>query len=522
MSAPAPAILPSNFSGAVTITDETIALVRQAREAELTRAINLASGLIGYDLHAPAQVVVPIYTPLVNQLPRVTGPGVDIHHFKAITSFGWNGVVGTVDENQSPAEVNYTIANLYNIFQTIGVGNSVSFKAQWRGRMLEGDIKSKRMAELLYALKLVEENWLLTMSDYLWAPPMPMIVGSATGGTITAGTYWIAVSANSANGETFATKANPASVTTTGTTSSIAVTIFTVPNAVSYNIYVGTAATGAVWAKQVAANVGGNLNVLNQPANTMLGSFTVTLNSVTTGTVALPAANTAMVAMSSVNNLPLTFNGLLALLYGAGNTAYAGPNQQPNNLFSAAGQNLSGLSNLGLNTMQPIVVQPAAANGKLAYSDITGILLAMWLNARANPDVCWVSATDNITLTNLLANSTAVRYVIDTTQPNSQNQLLLGQRVTKMLNPTTGKMIDIEILPFLPQGTIIFGSRSLPYPVPGFDGPTMKVIENISYYGLDYPPTKANPAFSFADYVDETLEVNFLGGFGVISGIIPG
>jgi hypothetical protein len=516
MSVPIPTLNPS-LSGGYTLTEETIALVKQAREAELTRAINLATGLIGYDLHAPAQVVVPVFTPLVNETPRVTGPGVDVHHYKAITNFGWNGVVGVVDENQSPAEVNYTVVNLFNVFQTIGVGNSVSFKAQWRGRMLEGDIKAKRMAELLYALKLVEENWLITMSDYLWAPPIPLVAGSTSGGTLAAGSYQVAVTAVSANGETFATQV-PTAVVTTGTTSSIAITIFTVPNATSYNLYVNLNSGG--WYKQPVGNISGSLN---QPQNSMLGNFQVTLTAYTAGGAGLPAANTAMVAKSTSNNLPLTFNGMLALLYGAGNLAYTGPNAPPTNLFSAAGQNLAGLSNLGINTMQPIVVQPAnTATGKLQYSDITGLLLSMWLNARANPDVCWVSATDNITLTNLLANNTNVRYVIDTAQPTSQNQLVLGQRVTKMLNPTTGKMIDIEILPFLPQGTLIFGSRSLPYPIPGFDGPTMKVIENISYYGLDYPPTKQNPQFSFADYVDETLEINFLGGFGVISGIIPG
>jgi hypothetical protein len=518
----APAVLPSNFSGGVTITDETIALVRQAREAELTRAINLATGLIGYDLAAPAQVVVPIYTPLLNSIPRVKGVGVDIHHFKSITSFGWNGIVGTVDENQSPAEVTYSLVNLYNVFQTIGAGNSVSFKAQWRGRLLEGDIRAKRMAELLYALKLIEESWLVTMADYLWAPPAPLAPTTATtGGTIAAGTYYFAVSANSANGETFATQA-VASVTTVGTTSTITLTIFTVPNAISYNVYVSTTGAGSTWSKQVTGNFVGGIAVLNQPANTMLGSFTVTLSSLTTGSnIALPAANGAIVAKGA-NNLPLTFNGLLALIFGAGNLNYAGPNQAPNSLFSAAGQNLSGLSSLGLNTMQPIVIQPAASTGKLAYSDITTLLLQMWLNARANPDVCWVSAQDNITLANLLANATGTRFVIDTTQPNSQNDLLLGSRVTRMVNPTTGKVISIEVLPFLPQGTLIFGSRSLPYPVSGFDGPVMKVIENQTYYGLDYLPTKSNPQFSFADYVDETLEISFLGGFGAITGIIPG
>lgn len=517
-----PAVLPTNFSGSIDITDETIALVKQARQTELTRAINLATGLIGYDLHSPAQVVVPTFTPVVNSTPREVGVGIDVHHFKAITDFGWSGIVGAVDENATPSEITYNVANLFNTFQTIGAGNSVSFKSQWRGRSLEGDIRAKRMAELIYALKLIEENWLITMSDYLWAPPTALAPSTATtGGTVAAGTYFIAISCNTANGESTATQA-ATSIVTTGATSTISVTAFTVPNATSYNVYVSTTGTGSTWTKQVTGNFVGGISVLNQPANTMLGNFSFTLSSLTSGgNVALPA-NTAIVAKGA-NNLPLTFNGILALIYGAGNQDYPnGANTAPNSSYTAAGQSLTGLTSLGTRTMQSIVIQPAASNGKLAYSDITTLLLNMFLSARANPDFCALSPTDNITVTNLLANATATRYVIQTDNPTSQNNLLVGNRVTKMLNPTTGRMIDIEIWPFLPQGSIIFGSRSLPYPVPGFDGPTMKVITNQDYFGVDYPPTKANPQYSFADYVDETLEINFLGGFGVISGIIPG
>lgn len=519
----APAILPSNYSGDIDITQETIDLVKRVREADAIRTgITMGTGLVGYDLAMPAQVVVPVYTPVVNSTPRVKGVGVDVHHFKSITNFGWNGITGTVDENAQPGEVSYTVTQLFNVFQTIGAQNSVSFKAQWRGRQLEGDMKAKRMAELIYALKLIEENWLITMGDYLWAPPAALAPSTATtGGTVAAGTYFIAISAQNTNGETFATLA-ASSVVTTGATSTITVTAFTVPNAASYNVYVSTTGTGSTWTKQVTGNFVGGISVLNQPANTMSGNFTFTLSSLTSGgNVALPAANGAITAKGS-NNLPLTFNGILALIFGAGNNAYTAVNGAPNNTYSAAGQSVAGLSSLGLNTMQPIVVQPAASNGKIAYSDITSLLLNMWLNARANPDFLAVSAADNITLTNLLANATGTRYVINADIPGRQGELLLGQRVTQLLNPTTGKMIAIEIWPFLPQGTMILGSRALPYPVAGFDGPAMKVITNQEYYGIDYPPVKTNPQYSFADYVDETLEISFLGGFGAITGIIPG
>ena len=47
---------------ALNLNEETIALFRQAQEA---RAINVSSGLIGYDLEAPAKVIVPVTTRFV-------------------------------------------------------------------------------------------------------------------------------------------------------------------------------------------------------------------------------------------------------------------------------------------------------------------------------------------------------------------------------------------------------------------------------------------------------------------------
>ena len=49
--------------------------------------------------------------------------------------------------------------------QTIGLMNQVSFQAQWRGRSLEADVRARRIAELLYQLKMTEERWILGASS---------------------------------------------------------------------------------------------------------------------------------------------------------------------------------------------------------------------------------------------------------------------------------------------------------------------------------------------------------------------
>ena len=87
-----------------TIGDETVALVREAM-GDATRAITMASGLVGYELETPAKVIVPVVTPLVNMLPRRRGNGTDIVHWKAITSFDTSRNWGVLADGGTPSQV---------------------------------------------------------------------------------------------------------------------------------------------------------------------------------------------------------------------------------------------------------------------------------------------------------------------------------------------------------------------------------------------------------------------------------
>jgi parallel beta-helix repeat protein len=86
----------------------------------------------------------------------------------------------------------------------------------------------------------------LTVSG-LSTPNPPSVSSSATGGTLAAATYYYQVAAVNANGTTPATPSNPASVTTSGTTSQNTLTWTAVTNASSYNVYRST--NGTTWFK---------------------------------------------------------------------------------------------------------------------------------------------------------------------------------------------------------------------------------------------------------------------------------
>lgn len=500
--------IPTRARPAQGVSDETVTLVREAMN-DATRAITTTIGLTGYELERPAKVIVPVMTPLVNMLPRRRGAGVDIVHWKAITSFDTTRNWGTVAEGATPNQVSYAVAPMQNTVQTIGLMNQVSFQAQWRGRSLESDVRARRIAELLYQLKMTEERWILGASTLLMVPPAPVLTAATTGGTLTAATYWVKVTAKNAQGETTGSVAR--SVTTTGTTSSLAITLFTVPNATQYNVYIGTGATqpadSAMWlqAGLSGANapqpaIGASV-LLADGATTMPsgevmpGVLTVNLTAAPAGSgtaLASVAANTAMTFVDGANN-PLMWDGLIA-------------------------QALNNASQTNGPTLGAQVAQPAAANGQLALSDIDNLLAAMYMQAAGDPDHIIMNPLDNVRLTNLVVGSGQLRYVVEAGDSADQGQLTAQYRVTRYLNKSTGKEIPIIIDRYCPQGHMVFLPLATPFPTPEVTS-AVEIETNQEYWGVDFALTDSN--YKFADYVDETLKVYYLGGLGVLRGLLP-
>jgi hypothetical protein len=490
------------------ISDETVALVRQAM-ADTTRAITTASGLIGYELEAPAKVVVPVITPLVNMVPRRKGSGIDVVHWKAITSFDTARNWGTLADGGTPSQVTYQVAAMQNTLQTISLMNQVSFQAQWRGRSLEADVRARRTAELLYQLKITEERWLLGASAFLMTPPKPVLSQSATGGGLAAGTYWVAVTALNAQGQTLGSTF-ASIVVASGTTNTVTVTIFTVPNATQYNVYMALSASqpaaAAMWlqpsisgANAAQPNIGGTVTLSDGVTQLPSGEVQPGYLQVTL-TAALTTSGTALSSLAS--NTAKTF------VDGSGNVLMW------DGIIAQALNNTSQGNGAALGAQ---VAQPAASNGVLALSDIDNLLAAMYLQAAGDPDYLVMNPLDNIKLTNLVVGAGQLRYVVQA-QATDQGELTAQYRVTRYLNKSTGKELAIVLDRYCPQGHLVFLPMSLPYPVPEVTN-ALEVETNQEYWGVDFAVTDSN--FKFADYVDETLKVYFLGGLGVLRGVFP-
>jgi hypothetical protein len=509
----------NTFQGITNFNQDTI---NALQSGEVTRDGTFAgnnANFTGYYLEPAAKFIIPQMTPLRNMTPRDPIPGIDTVNWRTVLDyFGGTGptVAGAaVQQFGTPSQLSYQFASLSNVAKLLAYRDVVSFESEIYGKMWQGDVRATVAAKLIPALMQEEEFWLINSGQRLWSPPpVNGLVAATTGGLLAAGTYWFLVTALNANGETLALGgATPTAtaVTTTGTTSVITMNINCVPSATKYQVYAGIGATqpanSAMWLQGSATQfIGGSANTLNQPTNTIRqGYFTVTFGlaaALTAGTAystTVTATNTAIVVKSTdanTLNLPLTIDGAQALIY---------------NNFGTPGS-------LGIAGETPIIAQPANPLGTLALSDIDTVLENMYISAHADPDYMFVGIKDHKKISYLVAQGTNFR--VTQTNDTGMGSLVAGQRVTKYINQTTGKVLDVIMLPYLGQGTIMIGSFSIPFPVTAIDKPPFRVGVNRDMFAVEYPPDQSHwTQWGYAAYENITLVNQYLGGWSLITGI---
>jgi hypothetical protein len=478
----------------------------------------------GYYLEPAAKYVIPQYTPIRNMLPRLPGPGIDTINWRAITDyFGGTGpsvATAALQQQSTPSSLSYVWVNASNVFKMLALKDIVTFEAEIYGKSFEGDVRATVAAKLIPALMLEEEMWIINSGQRLWSPaPVFALSTATTGGTVAAATNWIIVTAVNANGQTLAfggltptgdvtasgTAAVP-NIVTTGSTSTVTFSIPRVPSATSYNVYVGTGSTlpamSAMWLQSATTQFGG-ATALNDVGGFGQGYITVTATAAwaTSGTAySTLTTNNAIVVKSTDSNtsgLPLTYDGIQALVQlnsGAANTA-------------------------GVQGETPLVRHPSASSGSLALSDIDSLLEAMYMNAHADPEVIFVGVKDHKKLSYLVSQGTNFTVFAQNNVQELSN-LIASRRVTKYINQTTGRLIDVVMLPYLTQGTIIAASLTLPFPVSTITRPPLRVEYNREMWAVEYPPDQSHTTqWMYSAYENCSIVNQYLGGMGIINGI---
>ena len=192
----------------------------------------------------------------------------------------------------------------------------------------------------------------------------------------------------------------------------------------------------------------------------------------------------------------LAFDGLIYQALTAGSNAYVAA--QP-----------TGPAGVGM---------PLTSDSAGGIVEIDLALKSMWDNYRLSPDTMWVNSQEalNISKKILTGSQTAAqRFVFE----SPQNMLGGGIVVRTYLNRFSmqgGSVINIEVHPNMPAGTVLMTTRTLPYPLAGV-GNVVQIRTRQDYYQIEWPLVTRK--YQYGVYADEVLQNYFPPSLALITNI---
>lgn len=478
---------------------------------DIQRSITTATGLVAYDLQAPAKNLYPVMTPLRNVIPRVAG-GIGVAtNWKAITAITGSGydAMGWVPEGKRAGEMAYTVETKSASYVTIGEEDSVTFEASSAAKGFE-DVNASSAMRLLQKTMLKEEAAILggNYDVALGTPATPAVSAAGTGGLWDAATYKVIVVAltlegflsaggitgimangltptkqiTSAHGEQFTVNGGvsaPSSASANAvvsTTELISASVTALQGAVAYAWYAGTAGSEKLQA-------------------------VTHINSVVLGTSALLTTTQAASAITADKSVNATaFNGLLYSALKANSGAY---------VRALA----TGVAGTGTKL---------TASGQGSCSEVDEMLYEMWEGRKVSPSVIYVSARVQKDLTaRVLTNPTGGSLVSINRDMSGGQNITAGAVITHYHNPYTGELIPVRLHPNLPPGMLIAWASDLPAQYQSNEVPNVaEVKERVSYYQIDWPIRTRKRERGV--YVEEVLAVYAPFAMGVIYNIAAG
>jgi hypothetical protein len=460
----------------------------------------LSTSFAAFDLEAPAKLLTPRPTPLRNRIPRKKGVGTS-HRVKRILGYTgtgtggvgntWPGITestttafGSINYERGP-KISYAADDLILPYNSYSLSDSVSFDANFSGMGYQ-DLRQLSSTSTLYATMLMEERMMLmargTASGYsgaLSAPTFalasPVASGSQT--ALAATTYYVNVTADagisgSGFGESILGTESSTAVAS-GDVLTVAVTT-AVAGALGYNIYVGTA-TGAANLKYIG---------------TLKGTGTFTVQGATsiqrTGNTAPFSTSGAAASRASADTSAYAtgYDGILPTVLGA-NSGY---NNAINATFST--------SNPG--------------------AEYQTVFAGLYDSVKADPDLVLLNGNDRKQLSDAIKSGSTANYRLTIDNPGTGGTTY-GSIVTGLQNEVTGKSVDLEVHPWLPQGVSPVLSFTLPIP----DTEVSDVWSNFmvqDYMGIQWPVTQF--AYEFSTYFRGTFFCTAPAWNGAVSGIV--
>ncbi|TDR82200.1 hypothetical protein [Paludibacterium purpuratum] len=489
------------------VTNETMDLIKSSYGNDISKSITTASGLVAYDLQAPAKNLYPVYTPLRNKIPR-TGGGKGVatnwRTVKSITGSGFD-TSPWLPEGQRSGRMSYATAPKAANYVTLGEEDSVTFEATNAGQGFE-DVRATMTARLLQKFMLKEENAILggNATLQLGTPSAPTVSASGTGGTLAAATYSVIVVAltqegfynsnisagvattktvTGADGQTYVLNggssnksANATQAVTLG--QSLVASVSPVIGAVGYAWFVGAAGSESLQA----------ITTVNSAAfSAPLAGGRQAVSAITGDCSANPG---------------LAFDGLLSTAFNPANSAYV--SMQPT-------------GNAGVGT-------PLTAGGRGNVVEIDAMLKNMWDGYNLSPTVIYANSQEIKNITDKVmatASGTILRMQQNTKEPYAVVANGVVSAYYNPFMPNGGQIIPIIIHPKVPPGTLIGWCEDLPIYYQNNEVQNVAEIKTRQdYYQIDWPVRTRQ--YETGVYAEEVLAIYAPFAMGIIGNIANG
>lgn len=502
---------------ASSMTSETVDLMKTALGSgtdqfgrKLEKSVTISTGLVYYDLQAPAKMLYPTLTPLRNAVPRVKRPHPgDAAHWKAINSLTGSGydAMGWVPEGQRSGTMSYSTANKSATYVTLGEEDNLTFEAEAASEGFE-DENALVSFRLLQKTMRKEEMAILggNASMQLGTPGTIATSASGSGGTLPGSptTYYASVVAltfegyknsslsagvatsktiTGADGLTFTLNggssnksAEQSQAVTLGQTLFLSVPV--VQGAVAYAWFVGTTS-----------------------GSTHLQAIT-TINSASfSAPISTTSQNITAITADCSANPNYAFDGLLTQALNPSNLAYV---------------KLLATGTAGTGTT-------LTASGRGSVVEIDNMLQGMWDGYNLGPSVIYVNSQQQKDITTkCLTNASGplLRYEVPTT-PGQAYGIVAGGSIDYYYNPYTGEKIPVKVHPDATPGTIFGWCERLPEWYQSNSVPNVaEMLTRRDYYRMDWPLRTRKREYGV--YAEEVLAVYATFAMGVIGNVAAG
>ncbi len=461
----------------------------------LAKSFTTGTGLVAYDLQPKALQLYPVITPLRNKIARVKANGGTATNWKAITGINTGHMALGISEGNRGGIPTTTVQNYMATYKAFGMEDNVTFEADYAADGYD-DVKALAVEGLLRAVMIDEEELIIggNTSLALGVTPTPTLVASGAGSTLTNGAYTVqavaltrggfasgnvtggiygVVTRTNADGSTDTYGGGSAQVSAAATVTpaagqNITATVAPVQGAVGYGWFWGT---------------GGSA---------VLGAITTTSQVV----ISAVAAGSQLASTLNTDNSrnPLAFDGLI--------TQICAPNSGAYYSALAPGAKLT-------------------SDGAGGVNEINTALEAFWDNYRLSPDLILVNSQElkNITKA-VIAGGGASLFRFN--ENGGGNTITAGSVVRSYFNPFSmsgGSEIEIMLHPNVPAGTIIFMSRTIPYPLNNVPNVLQMKLRR-DYYQIEWPLRTRR--YEYGVYFDGVLQNYFPPAFGMITNITNG